>query len=66
MTKPTEEFYDDGEEVIAEVRAARQRISARFGHDPYKLVAYLMERQRKHGDRIIPAPDPERTDRSAA
>lgn len=66
MTKPTEEFYDDGEEVITEVRAIRHQISARFGHDPYKLVAYLMEQQRKHGGRIIPAPDSERTDRPAA
>lgn len=65
MTNATEEFYDDGEEVIAEVRAARHRISARFGHDPYRLVAYLMEQQRQRGGRLIPAPAPERTDPAA-
>ncbi|HET7459854.1 MAG TPA: hypothetical protein VFJ82_01350 [Longimicrobium sp.] len=66
MTKSTDPFYDDGEEVIAEVRAVRHRISAQFGHDPYKLVAYYKERQRRHGDRLIPAPKPERKDQSAA
>lgn len=66
MTKPTDPFYDDGDEVIAEVRAARRRISARFGHDPYKLVAYYKKRQRRHADRLIPLPDPERKDQSEA
>jgi len=60
-----EEFYDDCDEVIAEVRAARHRISERFGHDPYKLVAYYMERQTSHTDQLIRALDAD-LDKTAA
>jgi hypothetical protein len=66
MKDDPDEFHDEGDEVIAEVRAARHRISARFGHDPYRLVAYYMERQKAHANRLIRAADSERTDRSAA
>ena len=53
--------------VIDEVRAIRQRISARFGHDPARLVAYYMELQKRHRDRLIDRPKtPERDDESAA
>ncbi len=41
--------------VIAEVREIRHRISARFGHDPEKLVAYYMELQKQYEDRLIRA-----------
>ncbi len=39
--------------VIDEVREVRHRISARFNHDPEKLVAYYMELQRQYQDRLI-------------
>ena len=39
--------------VIDEVREIRQKISARFGHDPARLVAYYMELQERHRDRLI-------------
>ena len=53
--------------VIDEVREVRQRISARFGHDPARLVAYYMELQERHRDRLIDQPKfPTRSDESAA
>jgi hypothetical protein len=63
--KAQPEDRDDGNQVIADVRAARHRISQRFGHDPYKLVAHYIERQKSHLDRLILAPDGEQ-DKSAA
>ena len=42
--------------VIDEVREIRRRISARFGHDPARLVAYYMELQERHRDRLIDRP----------
>ena len=36
--------------VIAEIRAVRRRISARFGHDPTQLVAFYMEMQKQDRD----------------
>jgi len=39
--------------VIDEIRAVRHRISARFDHDPARLVAYYMELQKQYQDRLI-------------
>lgn len=39
--------------VIDEIREIRHRISARFDHDPARLVAYYMELQTKFADRFI-------------
>jgi hypothetical protein len=39
--------------VIEEVRAVRHRISARFGHDPTRLVAFYQELQKRYQDRLI-------------
>jgi hypothetical protein len=39
--------------VIDEIREVRHRISARFGHDPAKLVAHYMELQKQVRDRLI-------------
>jgi hypothetical protein len=44
---------------LGEQGAVRHRISERFGHDPYRLVAYYMERQKEHQDRLVHAPEPE-------
>lgn len=57
---------DEGEDVIADVRAARERISERFGHDPHRLVAYYIERQKAHTDRLLRAAEPEHDGKSAA
>lgn len=55
MSEPIETSFDD--DVIAQVRAARHRISERFDHDPYRLVAYYMERQKGLTDRLVKAPE---------
>ena len=39
--------------VIDEIRDVRHRISARFGHDPTRLVAFYMELQKQYQDRLI-------------
>jgi len=45
----------ESDQVIDEVREARHRISARFDHDPNRLVAYYMELQKQFEDRLIRA-----------
>jgi hypothetical protein len=39
--------------VIDEVREVRRRISARFDHDPKKLVEHYIDLQERHGERLI-------------
>ena len=56
MNQPDETFRDEGEELIEEIREVRRRISERFDHDPERLVAYYMERQERHLDRLLPLP----------
>ena len=41
--------------VIDEIREIRHRSSARFDHDPERLVAYYIELQRRYQDRLIEA-----------
>lgn len=50
------EPWTGADEIIEEIREIRMRLSARFDHDIHKYGAYLMERQKRHGDRLI---DPE-------
>ena len=53
--------------VIDEIRAIRQEISARFGHDPARLIAYYIESQKQHQGRLIEPPKAaDRGDESAA
>jgi hypothetical protein len=53
--------------VIDEIREVRNRISARFDHDPARLVAYYMELQKQYQDRLTETEKTEeRTDQSAA
>ena len=40
--------------TIQRIRVARHKISERFDHDPEKLVAYYIERQKEHSDRLLP------------
>ncbi|HEY2155161.1 MAG TPA: hypothetical protein VGH33_05995, partial [Isosphaeraceae bacterium] len=49
---------DPSDPVIDEIREIRHRISARFDHDPARLVAYYMELQKKFADRFVKAPEP--------
>jgi hypothetical protein len=39
--------------VIDEIREVRHRISADCGHDPAKLVEYLMQYQQQFRDRLL-------------
>ena len=39
--------------AIDHVRQVRHEISARFNHDPRKLTAYYMERQKRHAGRLV-------------
>jgi len=65
MSKETEPtIVDEGDEEIAAIREVRHRISEEFGHDPYRLVAYYIERQKEHPEKLVPAPDSELAGRS--
>jgi hypothetical protein len=59
MSQELDLSVDQGEEEIAAIREVRHRISEQFGHDPYRLVAYLMELQKAHPETLIPAPEVE-------
>ena len=59
MSQNSEPISDEGDDLIAEIRRVRHRISERFGHDPYRMVAYYMERQKEYADRLIRAPESE-------
>ena len=48
----------ESDPVIDEIREVRHRISARFDHDPGRLVAYYIELQRRYQDRLIQAEKP--------
>lgn len=52
-------LVDEGDEEIARIREVRHRISEEFGHDPYRLVAYYMELQKEHPEKLVSAPDSE-------
>lgn len=39
--------------VIHRIRQARHRISEACEHNPKKLVAYYIERQQRHADRLV-------------
>jgi hypothetical protein len=62
---PLETMLDD-EEEINRVRQARHRISERFGHDPYRLVAHYMKQQQEHPDKLVPAPESKTSARNTA
>jgi|APSaa5957512622_1039677.scaffolds.fasta_scaffold326190_1 hypothetical protein len=38
--------------VTKRVRSVRHAISQEQGHDPHKLVAYYIQKQKAHGDRL--------------
>ena len=41
------------DEPIEEIRELRRRISARFHHDPARLIAYYVKLQEQYRDRLI-------------
>ncbi|HZF11722.1 MAG TPA: hypothetical protein VFE33_23295 [Thermoanaerobaculia bacterium] len=43
----------ESDPAIDEIREVRHRISARFDHDPARLVAYYMELQKQYEDRFF-------------
>lgn len=49
----------EGEEEIARIREVRHRISEEFGHDPYRMVAYYIELQKEHPEKLVRAPHSE-------
>lgn len=53
MCDPVEEAWTEADDVIEEVREVRRQISAQFDDDPVKLGEYLMESQKRHGDRLV-------------
>ncbi len=59
MNPELEAILDDDDEEIARIRSVRHQISERFGHDPYRLVAYFMELQKEHPEKMVSAPEPE-------
>jgi len=47
---------DEDDEEIDRIREVRHQISEQFGHDPYRLVAYYMELQKEHPEKLVRAP----------
>lgn len=61
------EIIPTNDPAVDEVREARRRISARFDHDPARLVNYYIELQDKYRDRLVSSPAPaDRRGRSVA
>jgi hypothetical protein len=53
------------DDAVEEVREVRGQISARFNDDPVKLVEHYIERQKRHGERLVDQPKSKRQDRPA-
>jgi len=66
MSQELDTSIDEGEEEIAAIREVRHQLSEQFGHDPYRIVAYLMELQKEHPEKLIPAPEREVVGKTAA
>ena len=60
------EPVSNSDPIVDEVRQIRHEMSARFGHDPARLVEYLMEFQEQYRDRLVAPPQPPETGKSAA
>lgn len=63
---PPETVHESGDPLIDEIRRVRHEISARFDHDPQKLVAYYMELQEQHRERLLSPPEAEEPGQPAA
>jgi hypothetical protein len=53
MNNPNDEAWTEADDIIEEVREIRRQISARFDDDPVKLGEFLMESQKRHGERLV-------------
>jgi hypothetical protein len=53
MKNPMEEPWTAADDAIEEVREIRRKLWAQFDDDPEKMVAYLMESQKRHGERLV-------------
>ena len=53
-------MQEPNDPVIDEVCEIRRAISARFDHDPARLVAHDIELQQRHRGRIIERSNPEK------
>lgn len=53
MDNLADQPWTGADDAVEEVRAIRMQISARFDHDLDKLAEHYMERQKRHGDRLI-------------
>lgn len=53
MNDPADEPWTEADDVIEEVREIRRKISAQFDDDVGKLADFLMESQKRHGDRLV-------------
>jgi hypothetical protein len=47
------EGWTAADDAIEEIWQIRMEITACFDHDIHKYGAYLMERQKRHGDRLV-------------
>jgi hypothetical protein len=52
--------------TLDRIRRARREISAECGHDPYALVEYYIELQKRHADRLTSDANPVVHEKSAA
>lgn len=52
--------------AIEEVRAARLRISKRFGHDTKALLDHYRELEKKHPEKMLQEPSPDKKTESAS
>ncbi|MCI0682173.1 MAG: hypothetical protein L0Y71_08720 [Gemmataceae bacterium] len=59
---------EQNDPVIDEIREIRRRISARFDHDPARLIAHYIELQKQYKGRLIyrKQPEPDNKPDSAA
>ncbi len=48
----------NSEPTLIRIQKARQRISAKCGHDPSKMLKYYIELQKQYQDRLIIQPKP--------
>lgn len=65
MNQEQVEGIDQGDVEIAMLHEVRHRISESFGHDPYRLVAHLIELQKQHPEKVLAAPIAEAMDAAA-
>jgi hypothetical protein len=64
MSNP--EAMSNSDPIVDEVRQIRHEMSARFGHDPVRLIEYLMEFQEQYRDRLVDPPPLSESGKSAA